>query len=315
MKWIWRACRSALVCGVIGSPLPLGACGGADDPPAKVQPKDSSAPDDVATGDAIPASDAADGTDATSLPDGGDATEAADAADLGADACPAVSSDAKDPETGATTTCGTGCLVDLSNDSSHCGRCDHACRPGEACVTGICDDVATALSALRWELPCIIDDAGDALCVSTPPTTRTATLTGTPGITYNVTLRFRGVAELETYFGGTSDGAYFQTGGTPGGDGWNVYRMDVSEPAQTFFLNGGIGGKYFCVPIDYTKTIKMKAGSKVTLVADPVDAGMYEIKNLDEKGVPIVVPGVPPAPLPFHGQFIQMDILSVSAAS
>jgi hypothetical protein len=36
-----------------------------------------------------------------------------------------------------------------------------------------------------------------------------------------------------------------------------------------------------------------------------------EIKNLDAQGTPAVVPGVPPAPAAFDGQFIQMDVVSV----
>jgi hypothetical protein len=186
-----------------------------------------------------------------------------------------------------------------------------ACAGHEA-DTGSSAHDPVSLAGLRWELPCMLDDPSDAFCVSVPPPMKTATLAGAPGVSYDVKLRFRGVVEMKSYVGGQNDGAYFQTGGTPASDGWNIYELFVSSPEQTFFLNQGVSGLTYCVPIDYTKTIRMKAGATVTLYADTVDAGRYEVKNMDEaSGARIVIPGVPPAPEAFHGQFLQMDVISV----
>ena len=56
----------------------------------------------------------------------------------------------------------------------------------------------------------------------------------------------------------------------------------------------------------------MEAGTSVTLRALSVDH--VQARNLSTMVVPIVVDGIPPAPLPYDGQFIQMDVLSVTRA-
>lgn len=169
--------------------------------------------------------------------------------------------------------------------------------------------VAVGLDGLRWEIPCGAD-AGLA-CVVTDPTPVVAHLAGAAGTTYQVTLRFRGVVEQKAYTGGVADG-YFYTGGAEDGGAYNVYAMTVSSPAQTYFLNAGASDITNCWPLDYTETIPIDAGATVTLTSQAKDG--QEIKNRDAAtGAPIVVPDVPPAPDPFNGQFIQMDVVSVSA--
>jgi hypothetical protein len=124
-------------------------------------------------------------------------------------------------------------------------------------------------------------------------------------------MRFRGVVETEGYTGGSNDGAFFQVGGEPIFDTWNIYKLEISAPPQTYFLNRGQGGLYHCFAIDYSKTVQMSAGATVTLTADPVDSAQEEIVNVDQNGSSIVVDGVPPAPAPFDGQFIQVDVTAV----
>jgi hypothetical protein len=53
----------------------------------------------------------------------------------------------------------------------------------------------------------------------------------------------------------------------------------------------------------------MQSSASVSLSADTVDG--IEITNLDANGNPIVVPGIPPAPAAYDGQFIQMDVINV----
>jgi hypothetical protein len=38
----------------------------------------------------------------------------------------------------------------------------------------------------------------------------------------------------------------------------------------------------------------------------------FQLANRDAAGNPIVIAGVPPAPTAFDGQFIQMEVLSVT---
>jgi hypothetical protein len=175
--------------------------------------------------------------------------------------------------------------------------------------SGVDASVAAALDGLRWELPCTQGVADPTVCKTLPSASTSATMGGEPGTTYEVTLRFRGVVEISLYEGGTASG-YWQVGGAPpAGSTINVYGLVVSSPAQTYYVNQGISNRV-AVAIDYTETIPIDAGATVTLLADSRDA--FELRNLDGSGQPIVVPGVAPAPLPFDGQFVQMDVVSIA---
>lgn len=136
-----------------------------------------------------------------------------------------------------------------------------------------------------------------------------ATLGGDSATTYQVELRFRGLVELKTYSGGTDYG-YWREGGTEDGGGFNVYSLTVSDPPMTYYLNDGSSAIYYCFGIDYTVTVPMQGGATVTLYATAKDA--LEIVNIDSSGVPILVPDVTPYPSAYDGQFVQMDVLSVS---
>jgi len=39
-----------------------------------------------------------------------------------------------------------------------------------------------------------------------------------------------------------------------------------------------------------------------------------QVENVDASGTPFVVPGVAPAPAPYDGQFVQVDVVSVARA-
>lgn len=208
--------------------------------------------------------------------------------------------------------CDEAC-VDPLRDLNHCGKCGSKCTLAEDCLEGICTPVAATFTGLRWELPCV--QTRGTSCTTPGLTTRTARMGGERGKIYDVELQFRGVIETEGYTGGTNDGAFFQIGGNPINDTWNIYRLDVSSPRGTYYLNRGRGGLFYCFRIDYKKTIRIEAGATVTLTADPVDSAREQIVNRDERGQPIVVPGVAPAPRAFDGQFIQMDVVSVRSGN
>ncbi len=150
----------------------------------------------------------------------------------------------------------------------------------------------------------------------------TAQLQGTNGTSYQVTLLFRGIVEQKTYSGGTTglavgeeaggqgNPAFFVEGATPSsGDTFNIYELDVSSPAQSFFLNVGTSGIDQTFLIDYQATIAMDAGATVTLTGNSL--GGVETFNRGADFNPVVVPDVPPAPAAFDGQFVQMDVVSV----
>lgn len=165
------------------------------------------------------------------------------------------------------------------------------------------------LDGLRWEMACSGATSNPLVCVASGPSTDSKRLGGAAGQDYSVTLRFRGVVEEKTYVGGTKQASWHE-GGTPGADGFNVYKLEISSPPQTYYLNSGVSERYRCVSLDYSRTVTITAGATVTLSADPVD--LNQIRNVDEDGAtPLRVPDVAPYPDAYDGQFIQMDVLSV----
>ncbi len=186
------------------------------------------------------------------------------------------------------------------------------CSPGSIGDGFTCEDVVGTLDGLRWELPCLEHAADSIDCVNDPTTfTAEATLAGTAGTRYRVSLWIRGVVEEKTYLDPVLVDGHFQTGGTYNWDGWNVYSLTVSSPLQTYYLNAGASGQYICYPIDYTATIEVDAEAVVSLFAD--NANGNEIVNRGKDGNPIYMEGVAPWPDWYDGQFIQMDVTGIEA--
>lgn len=302
------------------APYAMAACGSDSSTPAAAEDAGGDATTDAGggadTGTDVATSDGGGQTDSAVTDAGTDA--AGDAADA-SDAAMPCSLDGG-PLNGLTC---DGKCVDVAADPNHCGSCETKCNPGFICSSG-CVDVAGSLSGLRWELPCL-SSLNAQVCVTKTTQTQVATLSGVTGVFYDVTLHFRGIVEQKTYTGGgapdggLADGGtnagFYLVGATPAVDDWNVYKLEVSEPAYTAFLNNGTSGHYYVDALDYTVTVRMKAGASVTLTANPSDNGPYEIKNMDiVDGGAIVVPGIAPAPAAFDGQFVQMDVTSVTVA-
>jgi hypothetical protein len=232
-------------------------------------------------------------------------------------------------DTGAAgTLCGDAGCVDTANDPANCGGCGLACEAGASCSSGKCQNVAGSLSGLRWELPCTTPPAGESCSTDVdggPEEVVTAMLSGATGTTYRVTLHFRGVVETRIYFGfdaGGAVGAEIEGGSNPGffisggttpslNDPYNVYELDISDPPQTYYLNSGPLESPFIVElVDYLATLPMKSGATVTLIANSIDG--RERSNGGDDGGPVYVPGVPPYPQAFDGQFVQMDVTAVN---
>ncbi len=198
--------------------------------------------------------------------------------------------------TSLVTACGGGSSHHLADASA------------TGCMTADCTAVAASLNGLLWQLPCgAIIDTYD--CAATLDMT-TATLAGTAGTTYANPNHIHAVVERKTYDGGTVQDTYWNIGGTPStADGYNVYELAISDPAQTYYLNAGTSGIGITVPIDYTETIQASAGATVTLTADPLDGA--EIKNIDINMVPVSIAGTSVAQ-PYDGQFAELDVASVN---
>lgn len=172
----------------------------------------------------------------------------------------------------------------------------------------------SVINGLRWELPNLVDSPyiyGEASCA---PTSVASQICGGPeGTLFNVTFRVRGVVELVDYRGG-SDYGPFNIGGLYGdqvGDRSNIYNLEISDPPQKFNMNNrqldATGALEFPFRVvDYTLVIPIRAGARMTLVADSRDG--FQLSNRLYR---LVCPGIFPDPYFFDGQFLQMDVQDI----
>jgi hypothetical protein len=189
-------------------------------------------------------------------------------------------------------------------------------------LSGKAKDAGTSLNGYRFEFPCKgtmpenpKKGAGcqSALVKGDPFKTdnfkKVINFGGDTGKTYKATLRFRGVVEPMMYKNGKMDGDYFYIGGEPNNGTYNIYKIDIASPKSHYFLNrqDKVGHRIFT--IDYTKTIEVKGGSSITLSGNGQNGKL--ISNFAQH----VVPEIAPAPKPYHGQFIQIDVIKVSAVN
>lgn len=178
--------------------------------------------------------------------------------------------------------------------------------------------IAKELDGYRWEFPCkdaMPDnpkqgaDCVSGLVTGDPKTTdnfkKEFTFGGEKGKRYKVTLRFRGVVEPMMYKDGKQDGDYFYIGGVPNNATYNIYKIGISSPESHYFLNrqDKVGHRIFT--IDYTKTIEIDGGSKITLLGDGQNGRL--ISNFAK----LSVDGLKTVKQPFNGQFVQIDVVSV----
>ncbi len=163
--------------------------------------------------------------------------------------------------------------------------------------------IRAALDNLRWNLPCQGPIDGSGLCRGERTVRDLKVLEGDAAVTYNIRLRFRGVVELKPYLGGQNDGGFLQIGGSPSGDLWNVYRLDISSPPQTYYLNRGLANKFEVSKIDFEKEVTATGGATFTLSADTRDG--VQMSNSAQITIPQVEAGV------YNGQFIQMNVVDI----
>lgn len=193
---------------------------------------------------------------------------------------------------------------------------------------------AANLAGLRWELPCSMPTSWIG-CPCNDPDDQIAIMGGTVGVTYDVTLRFRGIIELKGVSGGTWVGPLFANqdnavhvranqDGTPIEEvngGFNRYSLIVSNPSATFWLNAGQvrstdatqdlnPADWWITKVDYTITIQIVGGATVTLRANSSDGA--EFKNIDFFN--FTIPEIPPYNNVYSGQFLEMDVVSVTPA-
>jgi hypothetical protein len=183
---------------------------------------------------------------------------------------------------------------------------------------------AAPLAGYRWELPCQNKDAASYKVGDTCPwdpallARGTAeapwklkiedikTFGGDPAVVYQVTLRFRGISEPKNYQDGTLIGDHFYVGGTEKRDDYNIYSIKVSDPPRTYHLTRHEKKTgHFTFKFDYTAPVEIRGGAQVVL--GTYDHNTQAIANGEQH----VVDGIAPAPQPYAGHFVQMDVVSV----
>ena len=166
---------------------------------------------------------------------------------------------------------------------------------------------------------------------------------GDAAVTYDVTLRVRGIMEGYWYSGGTLDpvSKTFYTGGVPtvGGyasacknktsglpfslpaeltpiddcwNGFNMFALTVSEPKQHYFLNDTTNKDNDRPPhavyeSDYTVTIPIQGQAKLEFYV--IGSDEHECYNFNK-----ALSGVSTTPSPYIGEFVQFDVTSVTRA-
>jgi hypothetical protein len=179
--------------------------------------------------------------------------------------------------------------------------------------------IVEAIDAFRLDAPCM--DANHfgsdkpENCDVLPSVDRQTyefTIGGDSDTTYDVTLHVRGLTEPNTYTGGTlSIAQRFYVGGRTTQSGYTAYSLTVDDPPQVYFFNYNNSVGHFVFSLDYQVVIPMRGGTTVTFDVNGQDSvpDGHGVSNRDR----VVIEGVPPAPDPFNGQFVQFDVVSVTA--
>lgn len=163
--------------------------------------------------------------------------------------------------------------------------------------------IKATLDNLRWNLPCSSGFDRNGVCRGPVIVKDEKILTGDPNSLFRVNLWFRGIVEAQVYSGGQNDGAFWQIGGKPVIDGFNVYKLEISNPHQVYYLNRRDTTLYAEFLINYNQDVEMYGGATVTLTADTRD-GML-MGNRIRMTIPDLTDNF------FYGQFIQMNVLKI----
>jgi hypothetical protein len=150
--------------------------------------------------------------------------------------------------------------------------------------------------------------------------TKQATLGGTAGTTYDVTLRIRGIVEPTAITGGmrpdtttfkylnidwrkvpyTIGGAVSTTTTDPDYTQWHI---GVASPKQDYWLNDYQKTGHYIFKLDYQITIQVAGNSMVTL--DGTDRNERQIVNWEKYTIDGIAGSVN------FGQFVQVNVVSV----
>ena len=131
---------------------------------------------------------------------------------------------------------------------------------------------------------------------------------------YDLTLRVRGIFEPTTINGGQvpmPQHPYFKVGGTVAAADYSRWHIEVSKPAQTYWLNHYPSTSHTIYLEDFEATLRVAGGADVTVRV--IDGNDREIDNAEmgpadrRKKIDGVTPEV------LDGQMLRLDVISVKA--
>jgi len=137
---------------------------------------------------------------------------------------------------------------------------------------------------------------------------------GEPGTVYDVTLRIRGIFEPTTIRNGQTplpQHPYFKVGGSVAALDWSHWHIEVSEPAETYWLNHYPSTGHIIYQEDFEATLPIAGGA--TVVVRVIDGNDREIDNAEEGPADRRqrIDGVTDEVL--DGQMVRLDVISVEA--
>lgn len=223
----------------------------------------------------------------------------------------------------------SGSSGDAEPDGAAPLRCSPACSAKQVCVvqsgSARCIAPAEPIDGQRWEMPCgeIYGTkqwncrswaAGSTTCPPQgyTPVDRRVTFGGQANVTYDVTIRFRGLVEPKLYSGGTADGSFYIGGGpAANSENYHSYGFTVSEPLKSYYLNYSENKADYVFAFEYDKTLPIKGQTEIRLFAFAPTCGLIlncQDLNTAPNCTPYAIPGGPAA---YHGHFIEMEVLAV----
>lgn len=140
------------------------------------------------------------------------------------------------------------------------------------------------------------------------------TFGGQAGVTYDVTVRVRGLFEPTTISGGQAplqDHRYFKVGGSVSAADYSQWHIEVSNPAQTYWLNHYPSTSHTIYYEDFEATLAIAGGATVAVGA--TDGNDREIDNAEEGLADRrkLIEGVTDEVL--DGQMLRLDVIAVEA--
>jgi hypothetical protein len=178
--------------------------------------------------------------------------------------------------------------------------------------------IAKTIDGFRLDAPCMDANhfgSGKADNCDVLPTvdrqTYQLTIGGSNATTYDVKLHVRGLTEPNIYAGGMlSTAQRFYIGGATTQTGYTAYSLTVADPPKVYFFNYNSSVGHFVFSLDYEVVIPMRGGTTVTFDVNGQNSvpDGHGVSNRDR----VVIEGVPPAPDPFNGQFVQFDVVDVT---